>query len=77
MLFRGPSDNALERVQGYRKLSEHAQAMAEVAGLPQVREAYQRSADRWAALANLVEMGAALPPAALTKPASWRPAAQA
>jgi hypothetical protein len=77
MLFRSPSENALERVQGYRKLSEHAQAMAEGAELPQVREAYQRSADRWATLANLVELGAALPPAALTKPASWRTAGQA
>ena len=77
MQFHSPSENALERVQGYRRLAEHAQTMAGAAELPQVRDAYQRSADRWTTLANLVEMGDALPPVALTKPASWRSAGQA
>ena len=72
MLYRNPSDNALERVHGYRQMAAHAQAMADAAGLPRVKEAYQRSADRWTTLANLVEMGDALPPAAATRPTGWR-----
>jgi hypothetical protein len=74
MLIRSPSDNALERVHGYRKMAEHAQEQADAAELPRVKEAYQRSAERWATLANLVEMGDALPPPALAKPTGWRTA---
>ena len=77
MLIRNPSDSALERVQGYRKMAEHAHELALAAELPRVREAYQRSADRWTTLANLVEMGDALPPPAVTKPAGWRTGGQA
>ena len=77
MLYRSPSDSALERVQGYRKLADHAQAMADAAELPRVKDAYQRSADRWTTLANLVEMGDALPPAAALKPTGWRTAGRA
>jgi hypothetical protein len=77
MLYRSPSDSALERVQGYRKLAEHAQTMADAAELPRVKDAYQRSAERWTTLANLVELGDALPPAATMKPTGWRTAGRA
>jgi hypothetical protein len=77
MLIRSPSESALERVQGYRKMAEHARELAQAAALPRVREAYQRSADRWTTLANLVEIGDALPPPALTKPTGWRTAGRA
>jgi hypothetical protein len=77
MLYRTPSDSALERVRAYRELAEHAQALAEAAELPRVKDAYQRSADRWTTLANLVEMGDALPPAAVLKPTGWRTAGRA
>lgn len=71
MLYRNPSENALERVHGYRQMAEHAQELADAAELPRVKEAYQRSADRWTTLADLVEMGDALPPTAMN-PAGWR-----
>ena len=71
MIYRSPSENALERVHGYRKMAEQAREMAAAAELPRVKEAYTRSADRWTTLANLVEMGDALPPAAM-KPTGWR-----
>jgi hypothetical protein len=74
MLLRTPSDSALERVEGYRKMAEHAQQLAQTAELPRVREAYMRSAERWTTLANLVEMGDALPPPAMAKPTGWRTA---
>jgi len=74
MLYRGFNDNARERVLGYRQMAMHARAMADASGLPRVREAYLRSADRWTTLANLVELGDALPPAAIARPASWRTA---
>jgi len=74
MLYRTPSESALERVNGYRKLAEQAGTMAEAAELPRVREAYLRSADRWTTLANLVEIGDALPPPALAKSTGWRTA---
>lgn len=73
MIYRNPSENALERVHGYRRMAEHAQEMADAAELPQVRESYQRSADRWTTLADLVEIGDALPPSAM-KPTGWRTA---
>jgi hypothetical protein len=72
MLTRSPSDNALARVHGYREMAEYAQSQADASELPRVKEAYQRSADRWTTLANLVEMGDALPPPALTRPTGWR-----
>ena len=71
MIYRTPSENALERVHGYRKMAEHAREMADAAELPRVKEAYMRSADRWTTLADLVEMGDALPPAAM-RPTGWR-----
>jgi len=71
MIYRSPSESALERVHGYREMAEHARAMADAAELPRVKEAYQRSADRWTTLADLVEMGDALPPAAM-RPTGWR-----
>ena len=74
MLLRSPSENALERVHGYRKMAEHAQELSDAAELPRVKEAYRRSAERWTTLANLVEMGDALPPAAMTRPTGWRTA---
>jgi len=77
MLYRSPSDSALERVHGYRKLAELAQMMADAAELPRVKEAYRRSAERWTTLANLVEMGDALPPAAALRPTGWRTAGRA
>ena len=71
MIYRSPSENALERVEGYRKMAEQARAMAEAAELPRVKEAYMRSSDRWTTLADLVEIGDALPPPAL-RPTGWR-----
>jgi hypothetical protein len=53
-------------------MAEHAQALADAAELPRVKDAYQRSAERWATLANLVEMGDALPPPSLAT--GWRTA---
>jgi len=72
MIYRTPSENALGRVHGYREMAAHAQAMADSSELPRVKEAYQRSADRWTTLANLVEMGDALPPDAMVRPTGWR-----
>jgi hypothetical protein len=71
MIYRSPSENALERVSGYRKMADHAREMADAAELPRVKEAYTRSADRWKTLADLVEIGDALPPPAL-RPTGWR-----
>ena len=71
MIYRNPSENALERVVGYRKMADHAREMAEAAELPRVKEAYTRSAERWATLADLVEIGDALPPTAM-RPTGWR-----
>ena len=51
--------------------------MADAAELPRVRDAYRRSAERWTTLANLVEMGDALPPAAALRPTGWRTAGRA
>ena len=77
LLQRNFSEGARERVIGYRELAAHAQTMADSSGLPRVREAYQRSADRWNTLANLVEMGDALPPPAAAKPTGWHTPAAA
>ena len=72
MIYRSPSESALERVHGYRQMAEQARAMADSAELPRVKEAYARSADRWTTLADLVEIGDALPPAATMRPTGWR-----
>jgi len=71
MLTRNPSDSALARVDGYRKMAAHAQGLADSAELPRVKEAYQRSADRWSTLADLVEIGDAIPPP-IVRPTGWR-----
>ena len=75
MLTQSASEGALERVHGYRKMAEHAQAMADASDLPQVKDAYQRSADRWTTLADLVELGGHVgPTAAAIKATGWRAA---
>ena len=71
MIYRSPSESALERVHGYREMADHAREMAAAAELPSVKEAYARSAERWTTLADLVEMGDALPPSAM-RPTGWR-----
>jgi hypothetical protein len=73
MIYRSPSENALERVHGYREMAAQARALADAAELQQVKDAYLRSAERWTTLADLVEIGDALPPG-MPKPTGWRTA---
>jgi hypothetical protein len=62
-MFQKPfAETPAERARHYRTLAMTAEDYAAATGLPALRAAYLRSADRWHKLAALMEMGTGYTP---------------